>query len=269
MIFAAGPFVGSFEQEIVTFRPYIKWVHEAIHPDVTYMSTHFNRKFLYDFVPDENFVPIYKHLSRDELGQDGYVHKSFILKDFNSLVRTYRDNIAIKEGCNKKDVNIKYLNYTKSVQPYPIHNKIFDSISTDGINIPDEYKNMYVFVPYNGIIETIHSIHKYLGRNYRHIVIGDMRTYLINDNVLLKKPDYPENGWKYLIGIISHAKAVICPISYWTLICNLQNVPVFSWGEGVGPYREGGIYHLNNKDCKVVTGEDVIESLRYFLSEFK
>ena len=87
---------------------------------------------------------------------------------------------------------------------------------------------------------------------------------------MLSKIDYYENGFKLLIKMISEAKAVICPISYWTTICNLQHSPVFSWGESVGQHREDGIYHFNNSKCLALPADDmniVLHMMEDFLEE--
>jgi len=243
MILAVGPFVGSFEQEIVTFRPYVLWLMSVLKYDKVYISIHFNRSFLYDFIPTENIIPIYKYLSRDELGQNGCMHDSLNIKEFNDLLKGFKNTISKKENCSKKDILSYYINYTKAINQYPIHNKKFQNINIDCINIPDEYKNKCVFIPY---IKSKTTMDVY-NRLKDPIVIGDMKTYLMNENVIFKFVDYFENGWKYIIGIISSAKIVVCPLSYWTLICNMQKVPVFSYGNSLGQYKEDGIYHLGNK----------------------
>ena len=50
--------------------------------------------------------------------------------------------------------------------------------------------------------------------NHDFIIIGDQKCRFVRDNVVLNSIDYFENGWKYIIKIISKAKAVICPLSY-------------------------------------------------------
>ena len=46
-ILAIGPYIGSWEEEIFTFRPYARWLAEAVEWDQIYLSTHVNRVFLY------------------------------------------------------------------------------------------------------------------------------------------------------------------------------------------------------------------------------
>ena len=63
---------------------------------------------------------------------------------------------------------------------------------------------------------------------------------------------------------------VVCPASFWTYLCNIQNVPVFSYGESPGLYRPGGIYYLGNEKSMVISaGEDtpaeqITQMIKYF-----
>jgi hypothetical protein len=42
-ILAIGPYIGDFENELLQFRPYARWLTEAIKWDKIYLSTHVNR----------------------------------------------------------------------------------------------------------------------------------------------------------------------------------------------------------------------------------
>jgi hypothetical protein len=75
--------------------------------------------------------------------------------------------------------------------------------------------------------------------------------------------------YKYIIHILSKVRAVICPLSDWTFLCNLQNIPVFSWGDNINPYKTGGIYNFNNK-CNIIPNthlNNVKSGIDYFLKE--
>jgi hypothetical protein len=69
------------------------------------------------------------------------------------------------------------------------------------------------------------------------------------------------------------AKAVVCPLGHWTVIANMQKVPVFSWGESVGQYRKGGIHYLNNENSstfptyKDINPKGVLRMISHFLKE--
>jgi hypothetical protein len=72
----------------------------------------------------------------------------------------------------------------------------------------------------------------------------------------------------YFIKRILSAKAIICEAGTWTMLSNLHNIPVFSWGENINPYKRGGIFNFNNKNVIIPSkNKDVILSgIEYFLS---
>ena len=258
-ILAIGPFLGSFKEEIFTFRPYARWLSEVIEWDKIYLSTHLNRVFLYDFVPEENILPVYQQFSRDEKSQDGYVHKKLSKKDFKLILKTFKDKIMEIEGCSRKDIEIHHLSYSKNTPPYSIYNKIFHEIPKPYVKIPESIEDTLVFIPSKEErIEKLNYVYKYLRVCYdRHItLVGGVDTWFSKDNIVLNKLDYFENGWKYIIGYIARAKGVICPLGYWTGIANLQSKPVFSWGENPSIYREGGIYNFGNRKCHIIPSDD-------------
>jgi len=85
-VLALGPFIGSFEQEFLTFRPHMRWIEENTETDFVYYSSHFNRKFLYPQVTNKKYIPVYKQLTRQEIHQTGYSHKDVDQRDFMSLI---------------------------------------------------------------------------------------------------------------------------------------------------------------------------------------
>ena len=145
-ILGLGPYIGDFKQEFLTFRPYARWLTDVVEYEEIYLSTHMNRSFMYDFVPKKNIIPVYEIFSRNESGQSGYIHKDLQQKDYNLLVRRFKEKIVERESCSKKDIEVHHLNYVKSTPHYPIFNKVFDRISRpDNINIPEEHKNKLIF----------------------------------------------------------------------------------------------------------------------------
>ena len=267
MIVLAGPYVGSFEHEILTFRPYVRWLVEVSEEKI-YVSTHFNRFFLYQkFIQDDYLLPVFENLTRDEINQSGYVHKTVKQRDYNIIIKNAKDLIVDREKCNKKDIEICNISYVKSTPPQSIYNKLFSRIE-DYFDIENPYKDKIIFIPANtDFKDRLSKVRKFLN-NYENIVtVGDKKTRFRDDNVLLKRIDYVENGWKLIIRIISEARAVICPISHWTTICNLQRVPVFSWGENVGQHRLDGIYNFGNKDC-ITIASDRIEIIQSMIANF-
>ena len=275
-ILAIGPYIGSWEEEIMTFRPYARWLSEAILWDKIYLSTHMNRLFLYDFVPTENIIPVYQHFSRDEKNQKGYIHKNLTKKDFKLILRNFKEKLLEKENCNRKDIEIHNLSYSKSTPPYSIYNKIFEEIPDITLKIPKTRENQIIFIPAKQEkLEKLAYIYKWLKDRYDIIVVGSTDTWFSNDNIVLNKIDYFENGWKYIIQYITKANAVICPSSYWTGIANLQSKNVFSWGMNPGQYRDGGIYNFGNSNCSVIPSDDdtspdvIIKSMESFINEIQ
>lgn len=273
-ILAIGPFIGSFEEEILTFRPYARWLSKAIEWDKIYLSTHINRLFLYDFVPEDNIIPVYQQFSRDEENQIGYIHNKIDKKDFRLILKTFKDKIIERENCNKKDIEIHHLSYVKNSPPYGIHKKIFEEIPDITIDIPEEHENRIVFIPAKQErIEKLAYIYNWLKSCYNVVVVGSTDTWFSNDNIVLNKIDYFESGWKYIIQYITKAKAVICPLSYWTTIANLQNKSVFSWGMNPGQYREDGIYNFGNKNISVIPSDEntspeiIIKNMKSFIDK--
>jgi hypothetical protein len=64
-ILALGPFYGDFEQEITTFRPYVQYIIKHNPGKTVYVSSHINRRFLYDFIDFDKFIPVLENMTRD------------------------------------------------------------------------------------------------------------------------------------------------------------------------------------------------------------
>lgn len=143
------------------------------------------------------------------------------------------------------------MKYIKTMQNYPIHNKDFEPFVVGRSEIPEDLKDLLLFIPY-GVESEMKFLYKYLRDEFGFSVVGDMNSPLSEYNTILKFPNYLKNGFKYIIGAISHAKAVVCPLSYWTIICNLQGVSVLSWGNNPGLYSKGGIYHFGNPNARIL-----------------
>jgi len=253
-IVLAGPYIGSFEQEIVTFRPYVRWLYEVAEFDKMYVSTHANRAFMYqDFLSEDLVIPVSEDLSRDELGQEGYVHNTVSTKEYQIHLKLIKDQIIEREGCNRKDITVYGLSYVKSTPPFSVFNKRFVPIhSFDDVNI-DDYFGKVVFIP--DVCESkdrLRQIRSYLDLNkIDYVIAGDLHTWFSKSNVVTNRIDYYENGWKYNLKLIMNSRAVMCPLSHWTTLCNIQGIPVFSWGQHIGQYKDQGIYNFNNKKCFV------------------
>ncbi len=225
-VIAFGPFVGDWRCETFIFRPFIKWVSETINIDNICVSSHTNRLFLYDWVKEENRIPIYEDISRDEISQNGFLHRNVNKSDFNLFNRLYKDELSKRY---KEYINYFPINYTRFFQ-YPMYCRLFTKIYINDIKrnkdkyilyIPDDIENVQITEDiYNLMLKNI---------DYKIIICGDMKTHLNKYNTVLSKKDYFENGYKNIISYINNAIAVICPMGLWTFIANLQCKPVYSW----------------------------------------
>ena len=273
-IIGFGPYIGDFEQEVITFRPFIRWITRALKPDLIFLNTHFNRSFLYEWVRSENIFPIYEHLSRDELGQFGYTHDQFKQKDHNLLAKIFKEKIANICKCSKRDIEIYNINYARNKPVYSVYQKIFTPIQVPDINIKEEYLNRVIYIPAPGY--HLEEIYEYMVSKYNAIVVGDLRLtgYCSENNVMLKFIDYFENGFKYIMKILETAKAIICPTSYWTFLANLQGYPVFSYGDYPGLYKNDGIYSFSNNNSVVIPADEdssidgIYSMIDYFVENY-
>jgi hypothetical protein len=269
MILFVGPYVGSFEYEITVFLPYVLWLSKVVPYEKIYLSTHFNRYFLYkNFVDENNFIPIYRHLTRDEGNQEEHRHNKVSVKDYNFITKDLSSEIIKRESIRKCDLSNINLGYTKNINNDSIYKKIFESI--DIVDVPDDLKNLLIFIPF-GNNKKSEKIYKYLKSEVdsNFVVIGDLLSPLINDNIILKNVNYFEKGLEYIIGAITYARIVVCPLSYWTFLCNLQKAKVFSWGDNPGRFRKdcGGIYSFGN-DKSFILPEIKMKNLLYYLKDF-
>ena len=265
MILILGPYIGDFETECILFRPYSCWLCNALDADKIYLGTHSNRMFMYyDFLPKENVLPVFENISRDELGQVGYIHNSVSQKDYQIFIKNMRETIQEREECSRKDMKFFSLSYIKSTPVVSIYKKLFSSVKY--FDVKNVYAGKVVYIPDNSIKKELHTkIYKFL-KEYDVVVIGDKHTRMHKCNVVIPQFDYYENGYKLIFKIISEAKAVICPVSFWTTICNQQEVPVFSWGESVVQHKPGGIYHLGNDKSMVIWSDNIpFDMIKHFL----
>ncbi len=271
MILILGPYIGNFETECILFRPYCKWLIETIDFDKSqvYLGTHSNRRFMYyDFMNTENIIPVFENISRDEAGQIGYIHNTVSQKDYQIFVKNLKETVQAKEECSKKEMKLLNLSYIKSTPMVSIYKKLFPPVKIFDVDIPDEYKNRVVYIPDNSVKKEVHKkVYKFL-KKYDVLVIGDKRTRLRKQNIIVPRVDYFENGYKLIFKIISEARSVICPASFWTMICNQQKIPVFSWGEVISQYKPGGIYHLGNDKSQAIWSDKIpFDMMEHFLEK--
>lgn len=245
-----GPFIGDWEQEIVTFRPYARWISETQKWDNIFISGHFNRSFLYNWIPEENFIPVYEHLSRDETKQHGYINSDISQKDYNILVKEFKNHIIKSTNISRRSIEHHTVSYIKSTPPYSVYQKIFTPIPYE---IKTDFSDIVIIPEKKTPLRTLKPIINKLKENYKVKIIGNIQCRLERDNEIFKKFDWPTNLYKYILSYIHTTRLVITPCSYWTYLCNLQRIPVFSWGNTASLYKNDSIYGFNNKNMIIPT----------------
>jgi hypothetical protein len=266
MILIIGPYVGSFEYEITVFWPYVLWLCNVVDFKKAYIITHYNRAFLYNNIDKRvEMLPIYKHITRDEEGQIDHRHENITHKDYNLILKRYKEDVIKQENIKKSEVNVINLGYIKNIPNDNIYKKTFKYI--DVSDTPCELRGLFIYIPFgkNKENEIIYKYIKSVDDNF--VVVGDIKSPLIQENILMTDINYFSHGLRNIIGAISYAKAVICPISFWTLICNIQQSTVFSWGNNPGRYRNGGIYGMNNTKSTIFPNVN-LKTLQGYLKGF-
>lgn len=249
-VLALGPFIGSFEQEILTFRPHMRWIELNTDARSVMYSSHFNRQFLYPHIPNRKFFPVLKQLTRQEIHQSGYSHKDVKQRDFMSFIRMFKDNVSEVSRCIKKDIDQQSLPYVKYISPISVYHKVFEPIKVS----KTKRKGDIVFIPDEKMpLEDAIAVFDHLNASgHRFSVIGDMKCHLPESNEILHHVDYLQSGYKKIVTAITNSKCVVTPCSHWAAIANLQGAPVFSWGSTIGQYRPEGIYHFDNFQSRSV-----------------
>lgn len=241
-----GPYIGDFRSEFLYFLPFVNFIKDNLSYKNFYINSHFNRSFLYE----DNFIPILEFLSRDETQQKDVINKYITSKDYQIIKKDLRKNIMKISSCNKNEIFIFSLPYNN--EKISLFQRKFKKIIFDPLKIEeDEY---ILFIPDNiDNIKRCEKIYEYLLKKYKNVIIvGDFKTHLINENLVLKRSDYFTNGFKLIFSYIEKAKTIICPGGIWTAICNLQNKPVISYTSTPGLYKENGEFNFDNNLSKIL-----------------
>jgi hypothetical protein len=235
---AIGPFIGSFESEIILFQPYVKWLMSVLKPDNVYVSSHKNRKFLYP--KNVTFFPVYEDLTRNEFNQDKVVHKDVNGRDYNIIIKKFKQDVQ------SKDVFYYNVPYSKHAW-IPEYKRIFEPIEHRPVK-----DSKIIFIPSDMEKSvTLDMIYKKLLSSCDGLgVVCDMKSHLPAHNILLRDPMYFANVYRNMIDNIAGARCVICPSSHWTYICDLFNIPSFSWG------RYECLITINNNRKSVILNND-------------
>ncbi|MFA5025665.1 MAG: hypothetical protein WC503_04120 [Candidatus Shapirobacteria bacterium] len=235
MIICVGPFVGDFETEILSFRPYVTWLYKNVKQKKFYVSSHYYSRFLYDFLEDEQFIPIISNeLSDDKASQVNYFHEKIPHKTFLRYTRNFKSKVSKLTGVKKEDIKVIGISYTKLSDPIILAKKIFEKIRIQGT------KGNYILYDKEPLIEEL---------DYK--LIGNCSS------------SYD------LIELVSNAACVVCRVGFYTALANLQGTPVFGWAvDYPGRYRHNGIYNFGNKNAHILYCDDREDILKRALNSF-
>jgi len=254
-----GPYIGDLEQELFAFRPYAKYVTSIADVDKVYIISHYNRSFLYDWIPEEDFLPVFESLSREETKQHGYVHDDVSRSDYTQLIKFFK--AKIRETHNKADIEVYTPPYIKSNSSISIYQKEFSDLLFPKININRSDYIAFIADKSKDFEEVYHT----LKDMYDIIVIGSMSNGIEQENVILKSPDYFINGYTTMLNYINNAKLILtnCPI--WAMVGNLMKKHMIFCGDTCSQYKPEGIYGFDNYNAvSVDVGKKaIIEMVRY------
>lgn len=234
-----GPYVGSFKHEMLTFLPYVNYLLSVLEYDDVYISSHYNRKFLYDDIPHSEFIPVYSNITRSELNQKGLIHDEITKQQYNQISKMIKTNI---DGGISEHHTLPYIKATKTISYYQ---KKYKEYTYPDVEM-DISKDTIVFIPdtsdeslvvYNSIKDT-HNV----------VVIGDMNNGIAIDNVLLQQYNYFDIVYTHMFNYIHKAKMIVTSCPEWAMICNIQGLPVIYWGEDSSMYKRDGIYGFDNQN---------------------
>lgn len=241
-----GPYVGDFSNEILTFRPYIRYISHITDPEINvYISSHANRSFLYDWIDKERFIPIYEHISRNELSQNGFVNDDITKTEFNQITKLIRAQIE------DEVIEIQSLPYIKNTNTISIYQKYFTPFKIPQIETPDNINVVCIFDKSDQSIE----VFDYINKKLDVIAIGSMNNGLEEKNILLKNVLFLDN-YLIMFNCVEKSKLVVTNCSEWALICNIQGIPVFYWGHDFSLYKNSGILNFGNKKCMSICKSD-------------
>jgi len=250
-----GAFVGSFKCEVETFKPYVDWIIKYIKFPNIVVSTHYNRKFLYDDYV--TVIPILKECSVDELGQVDHKH-NIINKNYEVLMNNIKNYLAKNTAFKKNDMITYNLGYTRNMKIFESQ-KFYQSFPKISVDTKDNI----LYIPHWSQLEEEHKeIYETIKNDVT--ILGDRKIHLQEHNALLEEPNYSDIVFEQIVGRIQNCSAVITPCSHWTTICNLHKVSVFSWGYPVGRYKR----QINNKSVIVPFNNNDIDSLIKCIKKF-
>jgi hypothetical protein len=257
-----GPYIGDFKNEILSFRPHAKWMFNQLNQPNCFIASHSNRRFLYDWIPDENFIPVFEHLTRDESGQNAYLHSKIKIPDYKILVKNFKKSVSEITDIRKGSSLYHICHYSERLPVYPIYKKSFSKIDVEPIV---NGKIIYIADP---LINNNQEIFKRLSENFDNVVLfGDKNCENIFE-CLNFSIDYAENGFINTVRNILGCKMVITHCNHWVLTCNIHGVPIFNWNKEDGnTYKKDGTFGFNNSKSFILIDDNVdkiVSGVKYF-----
>lgn len=251
-----GPYVGDFTNEITTFRPYMRYISHIVDKSTdVYVSSHANRSFLYDWVDEDRFIPIYEHISRNEPCQNGFIHSEITKTEFNQITKHIRNLIP----CD--NVEVHTLPYIKNINTISLYQKIFTPFVVPGYKVFDNIDIVGIFDKSDQSTD----VYSMLSDIYNVTVVGDMNNGVEEHNIMLKNIMFFDN-YLIMFNYIMNSKLVVTNCPEWVLICNLQGIPVFYWGHEFSLYKGNGIMNFGNKKCTSICDMDtksIVSMVKY------
>ena len=235
-----GPYIGDLEQELFAFRPHARYISSTVHADEIYISSHYNRAFMYDWIPEENFIPVFESLTREETKQHGYLHEDVTRTDYSQLVKYLKNKI--KDQVGKVDMEVYSPPYIKSINTISIYQKEFSPLSPPNADI--NRNDSIVFIVDQSEEST--EIYNTLKDLYDIIVLGNMTNGIEQENVLLSDTDYFVNGYASMIDYISNAKLLVTNCPVWGMVGNLMGKHMVFWGNSCSQFKPEGLYGFEN-----------------------
>lgn len=268
-IISVGPFVGDFKTEILYFRPFVSWLHSHLEYESFFISSHFNRDFLY-CEKNMSFIPVYECLSREELKQLKNQHEDINIKDFNVIKKELKSTISKYCSRNKSDVLEYFIPYT-SLFKIPYYQRLYLPINFNCYNI--ENKDYVVFIPdKTETEENCKIIYNHLLKKFKTVyIVGDLKIHLLEENIISKKKDYFRNNFKWIYSFLYNSKLIICPGSHWTVLSNMQQYKTISWSKHPGLYKQDGEFYVENDNFKIFVKpketKNLLKMIDYFANE--
>ena len=254
-----GPYIGDLEQELFAFRPHAKYITSTVEAHEVYISSHYNRAFMYDWIPEKNFIPVFESLTRDETKQHGFLHDDVSRSDYSQLVKHLKNKV--KEVNGNVSIEVFSPPYIKSINTISIYQKEFSPLSFPKTSI-SKSDNILFMVDQSKESKELYDT---LKSQYDIIVVGNMSNGIETENVLLKSTDYFVNGYIDMMNYISGAKMLVTNCPVWAMIGNLMGVHMVFWGDTCSQFKSDGVYGFDNRNSISVDlgGNAVIEMIKY------